>query len=75
MAVRFFGTTSGESSVAESHFVAAPSGGTLDGGNVVQVNYDDSVFGATDKLRLVGALTALTQRVQNARVWPLTSDS
>lgn len=56
--------------------VFAATGGTLDSSNVVQVNWDSTVFvGAEGKQRLVAALELLTRRVQMAHLWPVTSAS
>jgi hypothetical protein len=50
------------------------SGGTLDNSNVVQVNWDSTVFtGQEGKQRLVAAMELLTRRIQTAKLWPITA--
>lgn len=50
--------------------------GTLDSSNLVQVNFDDTVFTGTEgKQRLVAALELITRRIQMAKVWPITTGS
>lgn len=52
--------------------VTIESGGTLDGSNVVQVNYDDTAFtGAEGKVRLILALRHVVDAFEESRVdWP-----
>ena len=58
----------------ESDVVFAASGGTLDASNLVQVNWDSTVFtGAEGKQRLVAAMELLKRRIETARLWPVTS--
>lgn len=60
--------------VVESDVVFAASGGTLDASNLVQVNWDSTVFtGAEGKQRLVAAMELLKRRIETARLWPVTS--
>lgn len=62
--------------MTENSVVFAATGGTLDASNVVQVNWDGSVFsGQEGKQRLVAALELITRRVQTAKLWPATSAS
>jgi hypothetical protein len=63
--------------VKDSDVVFADSGGTLDASNVVQVNYDDSVFGSTKagQLKLAAALDVIVKRIQSAKVWPPTASA
>lgn len=62
--------------MTEDSVVFFASGGTLDSSNLVQVNFDDSVFtGQEGKQRLVAALELITRRVQMAKIWPVTSSS
>lgn len=64
--------------VTGSDVVFAASGGTLDASNVVQVNWDGTVFDGTTaegKQRLVAALRLIAQRIETARLWPVTSAS
>jgi|GEM_PF-7061344 len=61
-----------------SDVLFAASGGTLDASNVVQVNWNGDVFagpGAEGKQRLVAALKLLTQRIETAKVWTVTTAS
>lgn len=78
MATRYAGIADTDGiQMTESSVVFAASGGTLDASNVVQVNFDDSVFGSTleGKQRLVAAMELLTRRIQAAKIWPVTSSS
>lgn len=62
--------------LTENSVVFFASGGTLDASNLVQVNFDDTVFtGMEGKQRLVAALQLILKRVQMAKVWPVTSSS
>lgn len=62
--------------LTENSVVFAASGGTLDASNLVQVNWDSTAFGSADgKLRLAAALELISQRIENTRVWPVTSSS
>jgi len=78
MATRYAGIADTDGiQMTENSVVFAASGGTLDASNVVQVNFDDSVFGSTQegKQRLVAAMELLTRRIQAAKIWPVTSSS
>lgn len=50
----------------------AATGGTLDGSNVLQVNYDDTVFTAAEgKERLILALRQIQLRLESGDLtWP-----
>lgn len=62
--------------LTDNSVVFFASGGTLDASNLVQVNFDDTVFtGQEGKQRLVAALEFITRRVQAAKLWPVTSAS
>lgn len=77
MATRYAGIAATDGiQMIGSDVVFAASGGTLDASNVVQVNFDDSVFtGQEGKQRLVAALELIAERVKSARVWPVTDAS
>lgn len=61
--------------VVGSDVVGDAAGGTLDNSAVVQLNYDDAVFGATleGKQRLLAAVTLIRDRIASAREWPTTA--
>ena len=62
--------------LTENSVVFAASGGTLDSSNVVQVNWDGAVFvGPEGKQRLIAALELIEQRIQMAKLWPVTAAS
>ncbi len=64
--------------VTGSDVVFAASGGTLDASNLVQVNWDGTTFDGTTmegKQRLCAALDIIKQRIQTAKLWPVTSAS
>lgn len=64
--------------MTENSVVFAASGGTLDASNVVQVNWNGAVFDGTvaeGKQRLCAALDLIKQRIQTAKLWPVTSAS
>lgn len=78
MATRYAGIADTDGiQMTENSVVFAASGGTLAASNVVQVNFDDAVFGSTQegKQRLVAAMELLTRRIQAAKIWPVTSSS
>ena len=77
MAVRYIGSTSAAPQVLGSSVVGAAVGGTLAGGQVIQVVYDDTYFGATPegKQRLVAALDFLGDRIDAAKSWPIDATS
>lgn len=76
MAVRGLGSTSTKPG-NPADFVFFASGGTLDSSNTVQLNFDDSVYGASNegKQRLANAVRALADRLEAAKVWPVTTSS
>lgn len=64
--------------VVGSDVLFAASGGTLDASNLVQVNWDGTAFDGTTmegKQRLCAALKLILQRIQTAKLWPVTSAS
>jgi len=62
--------------IVNSDVVGDDAGGTLDSSNVVQLNYDDTVFvGQLGKQRLLTAIDLIRVRIATARVWPTTSAS
>lgn len=77
MATRFAGIADTDGiQLTGSSVVFAASGGTLDASNVVQVNFDDAVFVGTEgKQRLAVAVKLLAQRIESAKVWPVTTAS
>lgn len=76
MTVRYLGSTA-EHPANNNDIVGAATGGTLAGSQYVQVVFDDTKFDSTPegKQRLVAALELIVQRIQTARVWPITSSS
>lgn len=77
MATRYAGIADTDGiQVTENSVVFAASGGTLDASNVVQLNFDDTVFtGQEGKQRLLAAIDLIKARVATAKVWPVTSSS
>jgi hypothetical protein len=62
--------------LVSSDVVGAASGGTLDASNVVQINFDDTVFvGQEGKQRLMAALDLIKARVASAHAWPIVATS
>jgi hypothetical protein len=67
--------------LVNSDVVFFASGGTLDASNVVQINFDDSVFVTTQpglaegKQRLLAHLQMMIERIQATAVWPVTTAS
>lgn len=78
MAVRFIGSTVTKPQT-NADFIGAASGGTLAGGQVVQLVWDDvaSKFDSTQlgKDLLCAYLVWLTDRIQGAKSWPIDSTS
>lgn len=78
MAVRGVGIAATDGiQVVNSDVVGFASGGTLDSSNVVQLNFDDAVFGSTleGKQRLLAAIEMFKNRISTAKAWPITSSS
>ncbi len=77
MAVRYIGTADVFPKFVGGDVVGANTGGTLAGSQVVQVVFDDTVFGATaeGKQRLVAALEIILSRIEKAHSWPIDSTS
>ena len=64
------------SQMTENSVVFAASGGTLDDSNNVQLTFDLAVFTGTDaKQRLLAAVELIKQRIETAKVWPVTTAS
>lgn len=62
--------------MTENSVVFFTGSGTLDSSNLVQVNFDTTAFGGNDgKQRLVAALELISQRVEAAKVWPVSTAS
>lgn len=64
--------------MTENSVVFAASGATLDSSNLVQLNWDGSVFDGTKaegKQRLLAAIELIKRRVETAKLWPVTSAS
>lgn len=62
--------------LTENSVVFFAGSGTLDSSNVVQVNFNDSVFtGPEGKQRLIAALELIKVRIMSAKVWPVTSSA
>lgn len=81
MATRYIGQVTPSVGVqfqtGRANVVAAASGGTLAGSQVVQVVFDDSVFTSSllDKQALVAAVLNIATVIQSARSWPLDTTS
>lgn len=77
MAVRLLGIAATDGiQFVNSDLVGAASGGTLDASNVVQLNFDDSVFtGQEGKQRLIAALDFIRARVATTKTWPISTTS
>ncbi len=59
-------------------FASVATGGTINGASgTVQLTFDDSVYGSgiEGKQRLVAAVKALADKLESAKVWPLTAAS
>jgi hypothetical protein len=76
-ATRYIGSTSTAPQVQGNSVVGASSGGTLAGGQKVQVVFDDTIFDSSleGKQRLLAALTVIRHRVASAKSWPIDSTS
>lgn len=75
MATRYIGMVETDAQFAAGDVIGAASGGTLAGSQVVQVVFDDTVFGSSQegKQRLLAALEVIQSRLEAARVWPVTN--
>lgn len=78
MATRYIGlaVTDGVQ-VVGGDVVGADSGGTLAGGQNVQLVFDDTVYDGTleGKQRLLAAIDLIRARVASAKAWPISSSS
>ena len=62
--------------VVNSDVVGFASGGTLDSSNVVQINFDDTVFtGQEGKQRLLAAIELIENRIATTPLWPIDTTS
>lgn len=62
--------------LTENSVVFFTGSGTLDSSNVVQVNFDTTVFtGIEGRARLALALELMAQRIQTVKVWPVSTAS
>jgi hypothetical protein len=77
MATRYIGIVSENPQVGRAQVVGAASGGTLAGGQVVQVVFNDAIFTSAQegKQRLLAALEAIEQAIELARAWPISTSS
>ncbi len=78
MATRYAGIVAADGpQLVGSDVVFAASGGTLSGSQTAQVVFDDAVYGSTleGKQRLLAALDLIKKRIENAKVWPVTTSS
>lgn len=80
MATRYIGilsTAQFGQAPSRANIVGAAAGGTLTGGQSVQVVFDDAVFAtgnASDgKQRLLAAISAIVDDIEISRVWPIDS--
>jgi len=77
MATRYFGSTAENPQILTNSIVGASSGGTLAGGQVVQLVFDDTKFTSTieGKQRLLAAVQMIEARLETAKSWPIDSSS
>lgn len=77
MATRYIGMTATGPQLNRGNVIGAASGGTLAGSQVVQVVFDDTVFGSTleGKQRLIAALEVIEETIRTAKAWPISSSS
>lgn len=78
MATRYIGVAANDGpQVIGSDVVGAASGGTLAGSQILQVVFDDSVFGSTQeaKQRFLAQLDIIRNEVAIAKEWPITTSS
>ena len=77
MTTAYIGTTDTGPKVIGGDVVGSATGGTLAGGQTVQVVFDNGTFGSTleGKQRLLAALDIIRDRIAGAKQWPITSSS
>jgi len=76
MTVRYIGTADTGSVLADGDVVGAASGGTLAGGQLLQVVFDDATYtGQEGKQRLLNNLIRIVARIEQAKTWPIDSTS
>jgi hypothetical protein len=69
-------TTVAGPQVSGDNVVFDIAGGTLDNSSVCQFNWDDAVFvGQEGKQRLLAHLEIISQRIEAAKLWPITAAS
>lgn len=75
MAVRYAGMTATNPQAGRAQVIGAASGGTLAGGQVVQIVFDDTVFAIGNsneaKQRLLAAIESITEAISLARSFPI----
>lgn len=76
MATRYIGSTS-QQPRGFGDIVGAAAGGTLAGGQTVQVVFDDTVYTSSQegKERLVDAVTVILNKIKQAKTYPIDSTS
>lgn len=77
MATRGVGITAAAGvELVNNNVVGFASGGTLQGTNIVELDWDDTVFvGQEGKQRLLAAIEQIEARIAMTTVWPVTSAS
>lgn len=77
MTASYIGIVQSNPQVLSGEVVAAAGGGTLAGGQLVQIVFDDTTFStnAEGKQRLLAAIDYIVKRLEAAKVYPLTSAS
>lgn len=78
MAIRYIGIAASDGvQVVNSDVVGAAAGGTLAGGQNVQLVFDDAVYGSPveGKQRLMAAIEMIHSRIASAKSWPIDSTS
>ena len=77
MTARYIGMTVAAPQVLGSDVIGSSSGGTLAGGQLVQVVYDDTTFTSSPegKQRLLAALGVILAKIERAKTWPIDSTS
>lgn len=76
MATRYIGSTS-EQPRGFGDIVGASSGGTLAGGQTVQVVFNDAIYTSSleGKQRLVAAVEIILNRIKSAKTYPVDANS